>query len=159
MLEDALPVSGAAQALQTLHGRLDRCVPSADIPLLIVHLACSWACAPSIPCLQPGAPLLLDCTEYRMNILLAVSCSSHCSVSTCARLGLGLQMFFLHHDISEIVKPNPIRMHKDICKYGKIHVRQTKDQEIGVTLSCTGDIPFLFWMNRSSLFSSLQFIL
>ena len=65
MLEDALPVSGAAQALQALHGRLDRCVPSADFPLLIVRLACSWACAPSIPCLQPGAPLLLDCTEYR----------------------------------------------------------------------------------------------
>ncbi len=48
-LEDAMPMMGSAHVLQTLHGRLDRGVPSAEFPFLVVHLACNWACSPSIP--------------------------------------------------------------------------------------------------------------
>ncbi|KAK9916244.1 hypothetical protein WJX75_000426 [Coccomyxa subellipsoidea] len=62
VLEDALPLSGAAQALQALHGRMGRCNPSADFPPLVVHLVCNWACAPSLPSLLPGAT---DCGESR----------------------------------------------------------------------------------------------
>lgn len=49
MLEDALRVSGAAQALRALHERMDRSVPSAEFPSIVVRLACNWACAPGVP--------------------------------------------------------------------------------------------------------------
>ncbi|CAL8467360.1 g6897 [Coccomyxa elongata] len=48
-LEDAMLLMGSAHALQTLHRRLDHGVPSAEFPSLVVHLACNWACSPSIP--------------------------------------------------------------------------------------------------------------
>ncbi|BDA40350.1 probable mediator of RNA polymerase II transcription subunit 12 at N-terminal half [Coccomyxa sp. Obi] len=48
-LEDAMPLMGSAHLLQTLHGRLDRGVPSEEFPSLVVHLACNWASSSSIP--------------------------------------------------------------------------------------------------------------